>query len=71
MEIAGTEPHLLHITWRHPEATATLSADLRDHAFRVYVDEGAGEEVFMTVGVPGEIPATPSRSRGDGLAGGA
>jgi sucrose phosphorylase len=37
MEILKTEPHLLHIAWRHPKATAVLRADLRNHDF--WVDE--------------------------------
>ncbi len=48
MTIIETEPHLLHITWRHPEVTLTLKADLSDHSFTVYQDEGAGEEVLMS-----------------------
>ena len=48
MSILGTEPHRLHITWRHPKATATLKADLRDHSFTVYQGDGATEEVLMS-----------------------
>ena len=47
MKIIETEPHLLHISWQHPEATATLKADLRDHSFTVYTDDGTGEGVLM------------------------
>ena len=36
MKVFETEPHLLHIAWRHPKATATLKADLRSHSFTVY-----------------------------------
>jgi sucrose phosphorylase len=36
MEILETEPHLLQVGWRHPEATAILKADLRDCTFSVY-----------------------------------
>ena len=55
MEVVETEPHRLHITWRHPQATATLKADLRDHAFAVYVAEGEGadERLVMSRGPDG------------------
>jgi sucrose phosphorylase len=48
MEIIETEPHLLHISWRHPEATATLKADLGNHCFTVYLGDGADEEILMS-----------------------
>ncbi|GMR15909.1 MAG: hypothetical protein BMS9Abin31_0206 [Gammaproteobacteria bacterium] len=48
MTIIETEPHLLHISWQHPEVTLTLKADLSDHSFTVYQDEGAGEKVLMS-----------------------
>lgn len=47
MKVIETEPHLLHISWLHPEVTLTLKADLCDHGFTVYHDEGAGEKVLM------------------------
>jgi len=50
MTILETEPHLLHIAWQHPKATATLNADLRDHSFTVYEGDGTDERVLMTVG---------------------
>ncbi|MEN8174896.1 MAG: glycosidase, partial [Pseudomonadota bacterium] len=48
MKIFETEPHLLHISWQHPEATATLKADLRKHSFTVYQGDGTDEEVLMS-----------------------
>ena len=48
MKILASEPHQLHISWQHPEATATLKADLRNHRFTVYQGDGAKEEVLMT-----------------------
>ena len=48
MKIIETEPHLLHISWQHPEASVTLKADLSDHRFTVSQNEGAGEEVLMS-----------------------
>ena len=53
MRVAETAPHLLHITWEHPGATATLEADLRDHSFTVYEGDRTGERVVLTVGGPG------------------
>jgi len=48
MKIFESEPHQLHISWQHPEATATLKADLRKHSFTVYQGDGADEEVLMS-----------------------
>ena len=48
MQVHDSEPHQLHISWRHPEATATLKADLRDHSFTVYQGDGVSEEVLMS-----------------------
>ncbi len=50
MQVVETEPHLLHITWRHPTATATLKADLRDQCFTVYEGDGVSETPLMTIG---------------------
>lgn len=50
MRIAETEPHLLHISWQHPEATVTLKADLRDHSFTVYEGDMTTETALITVG---------------------
>jgi len=38
----------LHISWQHPEATATLTADLSGHGFTVTHNEGNGEQVLMS-----------------------
>lgn len=48
LQIVDTEPHQLHMTWRHPEATATLKADLRQHGFTVTHQHGSEEEVRMS-----------------------
>lgn len=48
MKIFETEPHRLHVSWQHPEATATLKADLRELSFTVYQGNGTGEEVLMS-----------------------
>ena len=48
LKIFETEPHRLHFSWQHPEATATLKADLRKHSFSVYQGNGTGEEVLMS-----------------------
>jgi sucrose phosphorylase len=48
MKVHDSEPHQLHISWQHPEATATLKADLRDHNFTVYRGDGVSEEILMS-----------------------
>ena len=49
MKILKSKRHRLHITWQHPEATATLKADLRKHSFTVYQGNGKDEdEVYMS-----------------------
>lgn len=48
MKIIETEPHLLHISWRHPEVTLTLKANLSDHSFTVSQNDGADEVVLMS-----------------------
>ena len=52
MTVVETEPHLLHITWRHPEASATLKADLRTHSFAVCQGDGAAETALLVAGSP-------------------
>ncbi len=47
MKALETEPHLLHIVWQHPQATATLKANLRTHRFSVYQADSADEEALM------------------------
>lgn len=48
MKIIETEPHLLYISWRHPEVTLTLKANLFDHSFTVSQSDDAGEVVLMS-----------------------
>ena len=48
MSILAAKPHQLHIRWHHPDATATLQADLRDHSFTVYQGDNETEEVLMS-----------------------
>ena len=48
MKVIETEPHLLHISWQHPEVTLTLKADLSDHSFMILQNDGAGEVVLMS-----------------------
>jgi sucrose phosphorylase len=50
MMVIETEPQLLHITWQHPEASATLKANLYNHSFTVYQGTGTNEEVLMSSG---------------------
>ncbi len=51
MEVHDSAEHELHITWRHPEATLTLMADLRTHAFSVYTRDGDAQCNLMSFGV--------------------
>ena len=48
LKIFETEPHRLHFSWQHPEATVTLKADLRKHSFSVCQGSGTGEEALMS-----------------------
>ena len=49
IKILKSKRHRLHITWQHPEATATLKADLRNSSFTVYQGNGKDEdEVYMS-----------------------
>jgi alpha-beta hydrolase superfamily lysophospholipase len=41
----------LHLSWQHPQASARLMADLRNHSFTVYQSDHRGdgtEEVLMS-----------------------
>ena len=48
MKIFKTKPHRLHISWQHPDATATLKANLREHSFTVYHGNGTDEEIYLS-----------------------
>jgi len=48
MKVIESEPWLLHISWQHAEASATLKADLRNHSFTVYQGNAGDEEVLMS-----------------------
>ncbi len=48
LRVNKSEPHILHLSWHHPEATATLQADLRTHRFAVSEHNGDDEEVLMS-----------------------
>ncbi|MGB5279653.1 MAG: glycosidase [Gammaproteobacteria bacterium] len=56
MQVIETDPHLLHITWQHPEASAVLIADLRNHDFTVTQNTGSGDEVLMPFESEGYVP---------------
>jgi sucrose phosphorylase len=50
MKILKSKRHRLHIKWQHPEATATLKADLHKHSFTVYHGNGKDDEkVYMSI----------------------
>jgi sucrose phosphorylase len=57
MTVVETEPHLLHITWCHPEASATLKADLRTHSLTVYGGDAAAETALLAAGSPVDTAA--------------
>jgi len=48
LRIIESEPHKLHMSWHHPEATATLQADLQTHHFAVSQHNGDDEEILMS-----------------------
>jgi sucrose phosphorylase len=48
IRIIETEPHLLQISWQHPDATATLKANLRTHGFTICQDDGSGQQTVMS-----------------------
>ena len=48
LKIIEAEPHQLHISWQHPQASTTLKADLRNHSFTVYQGDGSDEKVLMS-----------------------
>jgi sucrose phosphorylase len=48
LRIIESEPHKLHMSWHHPEATATLQADLQTHRFAVSQHNGDDEEILMS-----------------------
>jgi sucrose phosphorylase len=53
MKVIKSEPHILHISWQHPQASARLLANLADHSFTVYHTEGTaedvGEQILMSI----------------------
>ena len=58
LTIFDTEDHLLHLRWQHPEATATLKADLRRHSFSVYSGDGIREELLLSSAPPAAAPSS-------------
>lgn len=48
INIHDSEPHQLHITWQHQDATATLKANLRTHNFTVYHGACSEEKPIMS-----------------------
>ena len=48
MKLLQCESDELHISWQHPDATLTLKANLRDHDFAVYEQEGSAEQVILS-----------------------
>jgi sucrose phosphorylase len=48
LRINKSEPHILHMSWHHPQATATLQANLLTHRFAVSQHNGDDEEILMS-----------------------
>jgi sucrose phosphorylase len=49
IKLGKSKHHCLYISWQHPEATATLKADLRKHSFTVYHGNGKDDdEIYMS-----------------------
>ena len=47
MEVLDSAPHQLHVTWRHPQATATLKADLSRYHYEIRHGDAQGEKTLM------------------------
>ena len=47
LEITGTEPHRLHLTWRNGDACAILEAGLLGHGFTVSYSDNGGDFSVM------------------------
>ncbi|PUB91058.1 MAG: glycosidase, partial [gamma proteobacterium symbiont of Ctena orbiculata] len=48
LEIHPTEPHLLHITWKHASASAILKADLSSCRFSIEHYDSNGESTLLS-----------------------
>ncbi|MEW8615817.1 MAG: glycosidase [Candidatus Thiodiazotropha endolucinida] len=48
LEIHPTEPHLLHLTWKHANASATLKADLSSCRFSIEHCDSNGESALLS-----------------------
>jgi len=48
LTVYDSEPHFLHLSWRHPDATATLKADLKQLSFTVSSGGADSEEVVLS-----------------------
>jgi len=63
LEIMDADSDRISLVWRHPEASARLEANLRQHSFTVYQDVGDGEAVVVAVpGRAGESSSTASEA---------
>jgi sucrose phosphorylase len=62
MQIAEAEPHLMHVTWQHADATATLRADFRDHSFTVTHRNGADERLVVSISPEAPVQHAPAAS---------
>jgi len=48
LQVIESGPHQLHLSWQHPDATATLQADLQTHRFMVSQYNGNDDEILMS-----------------------
>jgi sucrose phosphorylase len=48
MKVLDCPENRLHIAWEHPEAKLRLEADLENHGFTIYQDDGTGDRVVMS-----------------------
>jgi len=50
LEIVESDEHLLHLTWKNGECTATLKADLRDHNFTIEQKDNSSNDNLASYG---------------------
>ncbi|MDJ0738832.1 MAG: glycosidase [Gammaproteobacteria bacterium] len=47
LRVIESDPHQVRLAWVHPEVSVRLEADLCDHSFAVYQDDGTGEALVL------------------------
>jgi sucrose phosphorylase len=61
LEIGGSAEQVLQLTWRNGSMSASLWADLRELAFSVVRDDGAGAQVILSYPTPSDASARTAR----------